>query len=144
MAEIPENQATQQDLVKWFQLTQEIEKMKPLIEQERILRKKIAALYFPNPTEGTNTFELNDGTGCVLKYGHTIERKVDEAQLLAMRDVLAESSISVDDLIRRKPELEKKAYNKLTDEQRALFDQALIIKPGSITLEITLPAKAKK
>ena len=143
MAEIPENAFNMEDLYKWFELRKQLEATKPLAVQEMFLRKKIAAALFPNPSEGTNTYELNDGTGYVVKYGHTIERKIDEGALAAMSEIFKENGISKDSLVRLKPELEKKAYNKLTDEQRHIFDQALTIKPGSITLEIVLPAKNK-
>lgn len=143
MAEIPENTLDMNDLYKWFELRKQIEAFKAVTTQEMFLRKKIAACLFPNPSEGTNTFELQDGTGAVVKYGHTIERKVDEGALTSLREEFEKVGISVDDLIRRKPELEKKAYNRLTDVQRSVFDQALLIKPGSPTLDIVIPAKAK-
>jgi hypothetical protein len=37
-----------------------------------------------------------------------------------------------------------KEYRTLPEEQHQLFDQCLIVKPGSPALEIVLPAKAKK
>lgn len=141
MAEIPENSFDMNDLFKWYELRKQIEAFKAVTTQEMFLRKKIAAALFPNPEEGVNKFEL--AGGYVLKYGHTLERKIDEGALAALTDKFEELNISKDDLIRLKPELEKKAYNKLSDEQRKVFDLALVIKPGSPTMEIVLPASAK-
>jgi hypothetical protein len=77
----------------------------------------------------------------VLKGGHVINRSVDEAALLVLASTFAEKKLPVDKLIKRKPELVIGEYRKLTKEEQLLFDQALVIKPGTPSLEVVLPAK---
>ena len=95
---------------------------------------------FPNPVEGTNKYPLSDGW--VLKMTYRIERKIDEAALALNLARLTENNISADKLVVKKPELSKRAYNGLTVEEKLIFDECLIIKPGSASLEIVLPASA--
>ena len=117
-------------------------KMKELKAAEMILRKQLFAHFFPNPKEGTNKVPL--AAGWELKGGYTLDRAVDVGALLANSERFVEAGISADALVERKPSLVTSVYRTLTAEQAQLFDQCLIIKPGSPSLEIVLPAKAKK
>lgn len=147
MAEIPENAVTAADLAEWYRLQAELGKLK---SAEALLRSKIFKHYFPAPTEGTNKFELNDGTGAVLKATHVINRSIDPGALDALKAAQHEAApgsnvpkLPLDELVRYKPELAVSEYRKLTDEERIFFDQCLIIKPGSPQMEISIPKKAK-
>lgn len=139
MTSIPANTVSQEDLAEWYRLQEELKKIKA---SEMLLRQKIFAAYFPSPKEGTNDAPLDDGY--VLKGKHTINREVDPGALGALKDKLLEAGIKADALVQYKPSLVLKEYRTLTEEQRQLFDQCLIVKPGSPALEIVLPAKAKK
>lgn len=138
MTLIPENTVTQEDLNKWYLLQAELKALKA---SEMLLRQKIFKFYFPTPIEGTNSSLLAEGW--VLKGKYSIVRDVDEGALGAMKQALADAGIRSDDLVKYKPSLAVAEYRTLTAEQMQLFDQCLIIKPGSPALEIVLPAKAK-
>lgn len=136
MVEIPQNQVTQADLAEWYKMAQDLRNLKA---KESLLRKKIFGSAFPDPKEGTNSYDLPDGY--VLKGQHVLNRDIDIGALDALKPKLREEGMNPDNLVKYKPELKKAEYNKLTEEQKKLFDQCLIIKPGSPSLEIVLPAK---
>ena len=139
MTSIPANTVSQEDLAEWYRLQEELRKVKA---SEMLLRQKIFAAYFPSPKEGTNDAPLAEGW--ILKGKHTINREIDPGALGAMKEQFVQAGISADALVQYKPSLVLKEYRTLTEEQRQLFDRALIVKPGSPALEIVLPAKAKK
>jgi hypothetical protein len=139
MTAIPENTVTQEDLNLWYTMQDQLRALKA---SEMLLRQKIFKGFFTAPKEGTNTHPL--ANGWVLKGGYTITREVDMAALTVFKDRFNEAHINADALVQYKPSLIKSVYNTLTEEQRRLFDNALVIKPGSPSLEIVLPAKAKK
>ena len=116
-------------------------KLKELKAKEIAVRKELFAHYFPNPIEGTNDFELENGY--ILKGKRSIERSVEDASFRSSLKEIRSKGIPPESLINYKPSLIKKAYNLLTDEERNYFDQFLIIKKGSPTLEVILPAKNK-
>ena len=145
MTEIPEDVVTGTDLAEWYRVKEELGKLK---SKEALLRSRIARFYFPNPVEGTNTEEIGDGTGAVVKLSYVINRTVDQGALDALREAQkVEGSnapkINLDELVKFKPEVVISAYRELTDEEQHFFDQALIIKPGSPQLEITIPKRPK-
>lgn len=139
MSQIPQNQVTQKDLADWF--TQKVQLAK-LRVSEMLLRKKIFNGYFPTPKEGANNHTLPDNY--ILKATHVVDRKIDEPMLVALWDDLVAEGINMNALIVKKPELVMKAYRELTEEQRKKFDQVLIIKDGSPSLEIVPPSTKKK
>lgn len=139
MTEIPSNAVTQDDLNTWYTLQEDLKRVK---SAELLLRQKIFGAYFPAPKEGTNDVPL-DG-GYVLKGKYSILREVDPGAVRALMDELIATGVRPDELVQYRPSLVLKEYRTLTEEQRHLFDQCLIIKPGSPALEIVLPAKAKK
>lgn len=136
MTEIPA--ITQEDLARWYEMKQQLATLRAT---EMMLRKRIFAHYFPEPDEGVNNFTLPDGY--VLKGTQGIDRQIDEPTFLAMVNVLHDEYEipNPEILIRRKPELVIKEYRKLTDKQMHGFDQCLIIKPESPSLEIVKPKK---
>jgi len=127
-------------LLEWSLAMQAIEEAKAAIAKEQALRKEVADLFFFTPTEGVNTFELEQGYK--LKLTYKIDRKIDEAALDAVRKQLAEDKINIDTLLSYKPSLDTKAYKGLMQvnpEAAKVFDQALTIKPASPTLELVAP-----
>lgn len=137
MTEIPPRAPTLDDLAEWYRIKEQLNALKA---KEALLRRFVFNGFFPTPKEGTNSYKLPDGF--VLKATYPIDRAIDEAAMTALADPFREAGISVDSLIRRKPELVVKEYRTLTAEQATLFDQCLVIKPGSPQLEIVKPAKA--
>lgn len=138
MVEIPQNTVGQNDLADWFETKRQLVLLKA---KEGMLRSRIAKAYFPNPVEGTNKHILPDGY--ILKLTHVINRDVDEAVLAAKKDEFIARKIPLAHLINYKPSLSKSVYNTLTEEDKLFFDNALISKPGSPSLEIAPPAKPR-
>ena len=136
MVAIPPVEVTMQDLFDWYEVQRQLATLK---DREMSLRKKIFKGKFPTPKEGTNQVDLD--AGYVLKGVYVINRGVDEAALTTLTPVFAEAGIKVPDLISRKPELVIKPYRALTDDQRKMFDQCLVIKEGTPSLEITMPKR---
>lgn len=127
-------------LQEWHQAVLAAQEAKKVVEAEQALRKEVMALFFPEPVEGTNKFELEAGWS--LKATHKIERKVDEAALPAVLQQLREMGVNPDPLIRTKPDLDTKAYRSLVQtnpDAAHVFEQALTIKPGSPTVELVPP-----
>ena len=58
-------------------------KAKEAIENEMKLRKEVMATFFPEPVEGVNSLELEQGW--VLKATYKIDRKIDPAALPDVR-----------------------------------------------------------
>lgn len=129
-------QVTQADLDKWHELNEQLKKIKG---EEITLRLKIFKGMFHNPVEGTNSIPLAEGW--VLKGKHTINRSIDIGALSALREEFTKAGIHTDEVVKYKPELKIAAYRTLTEEQRHLFDQALVVKDGSPALEIVLPKR---
>ena len=139
MVAIPTNTATQEDLNNWYVMQEQLKKLKAA---EMALRKRIFGTYFPAPVEGTNTYPL--AQDWVLKGTYPVTREIDPGALQANKERFLAAGIPVDNAVVYKPSLAVAVYRTLTAEQMQLFDQCLIIKPGSPGLEILLPAKAKK
>jgi hypothetical protein len=139
MPEIPQNTLGPTDLNDWYVMQKQMAKLRV---SEMFLRKKIFAALFPDPHEGTNSFDLGDGY--VVKGVYSITRDVDAGTLQNCADLLRQNGIRVDDLVNYKPSLAKANYNRLTEEQKQMFDQVLIVKPGSPSLEIVKPKKVAK
>lgn len=117
-------------LGQWQDTKAELESLK---RKEAQLRKLLFQGAFPNPVEGVNTITLVDGT--IIKGTHKIVRNIDEAALPAVLEKMPEGIR--DSLVAYKPSLATSVYRKLTAEERKIFDQALIVKPGMPTLEVT-------
>lgn len=143
MVSIPVNEVTVADMIEWDKLQKEIAHFKATVmASEMLLRRKIFAAYFPEPKEGTNNAQLADSW--VLKGVYGLDRKIDVGALTALAPQFAEKGINLNALVEAEPKLRVAQYRELTAEQRALFDQCLIIKPSSPQLEIVLPKKAAK
>jgi hypothetical protein len=142
MTLIPEREVTLEHLKEWYALKQQLDELK---NKEVVIRQFIVAGLFPDPKEGTNTHPLNDGTGAVAKATHVLNRAVQVEPLEELRKSLETDNnlpkLDLDKLVRWKPEVSIKEYRTLTDEERHLFDQVLVIKPGMPGLEIMIPKK---
>lgn len=142
------------DLTTWFKLKAQLAEVKGA---EAMLRGRIFKFFFPTPTEGAkdNKFALKalgDTTGAVLQADHTINRKVDESELEALRDALLAAEddeknnlhgidLDLTKLIKWKPEVSITEYRKLSEAQQAVFDRCLVITPGSPQMEIKIPKR---
>lgn len=125
-----------QKLWRWKQISDQVSELKA---EETRLRMEIFGAMFQEPAEGTNTVDLPKGWK--LKATHKINRNIDEAALPSILEELGEGM--GDRLVRYKPELNVSEYRKLTDEQRHTLDQALVVKPGTPTLELVPPREEK-
>jgi hypothetical protein len=128
-------------LEEWRLAKAEADSVKPILAKEQELRKQVFAAFYPAPKEGTNTLDLAEGWK--LKGVYKLDRKIDEAALPAVTEQLREMGVNADILVKWSPGLKTATYKELTAEQRAVFDQALTVKPGSPTLELVAP-KAKE
>lgn len=147
MTTIPENEVTQADLSEWYRLKDQLASVKAA---EMLLRTKIYKGLFKDPKEGTNSLPLAEGW--VIKAKRVINRDIDLASLNVNSIVdpatqmsrLSSHGIHPEQLVKWKPELVTVAYRALTAEQMEIFNECLTIKDGSPSIEIVLPAKAKK
>ena len=129
-------------LNKWYAARQAAAEAKSIIEAEQALRKEVAMLFFLTPKEGVNNYELT--AGYKLKLTYKIDRKVEEAAIDMVRKQLEEIGVSIDPLIEYKPSLSTKEYKSLVQvnaNAAKVFEQCLVIKPASPTLEIVEPKK---
>lgn len=150
MADLTEETAvTPAELSKWYLLKKQLAEVKTA---ESLMRSRIAKFFFPTLDEGTNTHPLKDGTGANLKMVHTIDRKVNEGELEALKAAIAAAAddeksnlkgveFEWDKLIVWKPELKIGEYRKLSEAQREIFDRVLVVKPGMPQLDITIPKR---
>jgi hypothetical protein len=134
MATIPEPQFDIKDLELWFKMHEELTALKA---SESLLRQKIFKACFPEPKENTNKFALPDGY--VLNGKLSITRKLDVDAFTALKDEFIKAGFDPYSLIKNVPELVLSQYRTLTAEQKSVFDQALTIKPGSVSLEVVKP-----
>ena len=142
MALIPEVVVTMQELIEWDELQKQ---MKALKVKEMLLRQRIYKHFFQAPVEGTNKHALNGGY--ILNAKRVVDRKVDLGTLQALSAegaLFQQKGINANMLIDWEPKLKLKEYRALSDERRAIFEQALIIKDGSPQMEIVLPAAAAR
>ena len=125
---------TQDEFNEWYALQNQMREIK---EREMELRRKIFAFYFRDAVEGTNKLEMQDGYTLTAK--RVINRSVDKGSLVTLTPELQAAGIKVDDLVEWKPSLKLSAYRKLTEAQTQIFDQVLVVKDGSPSLEIVAP-----
>lgn len=135
------NAPTAEDLADWYKMAKELSALKVA---ESLLRKRLFAHYFTDPREGVNNHNLDDGF--VLKGGRVVNRKIIPDELLNLRVAIdAEGSnlpkLDFRKLVKYTPELVKAEYNKLSDEDKLVFDRCLEIKDGSPTLDVVKPKR---
>lgn len=135
--------ATRTLLFEWSQAQAKLVEIRPIIENEMRLRKLVMEEYFPAPVEGVNTCQLE--SGWELKGIYKISRGIDAAVLPAVGAELRGIGVSVDTLVRNKPELNTAAYRALVQinpDAAKILDKALISKPVAPSIEIR-PPKAR-
>lgn len=108
-------------------------------DKESQLRKEIFGEHFPDPKEGTNTVNLDNGWK--LKAVHKLNRTLDKAALPAVLKEMEEGS--EERLINYKPELKLKEYKALAEAQKQILNQAVTTKPGTPSLELVPPKETK-
>jgi hypothetical protein len=138
-----------EDIKKLYVMQEELASLKAA---EAMLRRRVFDHFFPDPTEGSkeNKYplaQLGDNTGAVLQADHKINRTVLEAELDALKAACKEEGSNLpklpfNKLVKYKPELVKAEYNKLTEEERQVFDRALDIKPGMPEVKVVIPKRA--
>lgn len=145
MTNLAETLPTNADIAEWYKIQHQLTALKAT---EAMMRTRLFAHYFPNPTEGSkdNKHPLEDGTGAVLQADHKLNRKVLEPELDALKAAMAEEGsnlpkLPVNKLIKWKPEVVTAEYRKLTEEERNAFDQCLEIKPGMPDLKVVIPKR---
>ena len=142
---------TLEDLKRLYELQEQLATLK---STESMLRRRIGDHFFPTPTEGSkeNKYplaQLGDNTGAILQMDHKINRTVLEPELAVLKTKITESQgtdaplskLPFNKLVKYKPELVKAEYNKLTDEEKKLMDEALNIKPGMPEVSIVIPKR---
>lgn len=126
------------DILKEWEIASELLALVKDIEMDR--RKKLFAGAFPNPKEGTNTHVLPDGRH--IKGQYTIRRNIDEAALPGVLEDLRKRGVAnTDALVRYKPELAKREWNSLSDENKLAFSPAVIAVPGTPSFDVVIPKK---
>ena len=115
-------------------------------ETEMTLREQIAKMAFPNPTEGTQHLELDDGWSIKLvykmNYSLADNERVDAA-LTRISNLGQEGKFIAERLVSWKPALSLSEYRELDPQYKGVIDEVLTIKPAAPTLEIKPPKAAK-
>lgn len=108
--------------------------LKALTAREKALREGLFKGTFPDPVEGTNTYELPDGRK--VKGVHKITRtlKADVLGQLVQEGKVPNEVAGA--ITRWKAELKVKEYKELPEDVRALLNACVESKPGMPTLEI--------
>jgi hypothetical protein len=152
------NEARDNLIIEWRAKAAEF---KAIQEEERQLRAKVVATMFPNPTKGTNRFQL--GGGYALKLANTFKAELGNKDLLDpdtnekipinkqvewVEDQIAElgdDAMSIaSSIIKWKPECSLSEFEKLdaTEMQlkiKALIEPIMTIKQNSPQLELEVP-----
>jgi len=115
-------------LERWSELKETISKLQG---EERALREGLFRGSFPDPVEGTNIYELDNGQQ--LKGVYKINRTTIEANVDALPAKLRKQVYKV------KHVLNVKAYRELSATEQLQVDMTLKIKPGLPTLSVLEP-----
>ena len=106
---------------------------KRLATKERALRDSLVAAAFPTPKVGVNSLELADGR--LIKATVKITTTIDQDAALEAEGRLIERGCNAQPF-KIKRDLDKKVYDSLSDEMKAIVDEALTRKPGAPTLAV--------
>jgi len=127
-----------EELVKNIQKQQDIAaKIKELQSQERDLRASILEELFGKNNLGTLKSEVG-GFMVTGTYGQTYSFSQSEIEEALEQDILSEEA---SDAIRVKFELDKKVYDKLSDEASAELDDYITVKPSLPSIKVVPVAK---
>ena len=120
------------ELQDWQELCEDLAVLK---EQEANLRRKLFDQYFPDPKSGVNTISFPNKFK--LKGTPKMNVSVDHSMLETVGKKLGAEVM--DKLIKWKPEPINKEVKLLSERQRKIFDQTLVMKPGMPKLELIGP-----
>jgi hypothetical protein len=130
-------------LQRWEAAKKTAESVKPIIEEERKLRKMVQDEFFPEPKEGVNRVDLN--AGWQLKLSWDVKRSFDAEKILQVMEELSASGEEswVEDVITFKPNLVLSGYQMLMlnapDHVRNAVNSAVIVKTAVKDLTIKAP-----
>lgn len=118
---------------EWLQLVDWLSAAK---EREKKLREFLVKKICPEPKEGTNNVDLLDNR-YKAKVVHKINRSLDTDLLDKVMMKMPPEYREVGVLISYEPSMDLKTYRTLDEKTKKVFDQALVIKEGAPTLEIS-------
>lgn len=118
----------------WQSVNKQIEELKKLKEEEKVLRKQIVEKFFGKVEEGLNVYHSVEDS-LILKVTHKLNRKIDPEELERLKTDPDFDEIA-NNCIKYKPQLDARKYKTLSKEDKRIFDHALIISDGSNTLDI--------
>lgn len=122
-------------IMEWAANAKELARLKAL---EMKQRNELFGLVFLTPKKGTNNFKL--GGDWLLKAVTGTETSLEVTSFELLREkLIADAPEVVAAVIKYKPALDMKAYNALSDAERAQFDDCVVTKPKAITLELVPP-----
>lgn len=127
------------------------EKATTAVERERGLREQVCTMLFPNPVEGTNTYDLGMGYKVKMTHGYTYDlckevgkRITHEEYVSRVETVLSEiedlgngADSLASKLVKWKPELSVTEYKKLNVQFpteaaiKKILDAVIVTKPSS-------------
>ena len=116
-------------LEEWEEKSAQLKKLKA---EEGKLRWQLFNAAFPEPKEGVNKVTLEDGS--VFKADHKINRSIDESALPEVFKQLKDSHV-LPEVFKYKYSLQVSYYKKLDDDIKKIIDLAVIMKPGTPTVE---------
>ena len=122
----------------WWQASQELAIAK---KREKELRDACIAAIFPNYAFGTNTQELGNDWRLNCKVPQVFKLSSPQ-EVTAAQNATVAAGASVElvaRLVKWKPELSKRDYDLLTEEQRNAFNSCVTMEQGSICLEMKIP-----
>ena len=120
----------EESLEHWQALSSQLKKLKT---EEIKLRKALFNTAFPAPEEGVNTIELADGR--LFKGTLPVTVSVDQGALTTVFEKMSDD-VLLQKLFPYKYSLNKRQYNKLSDEQRKIVDEGLVTRHGTVRLDI--------
>jgi hypothetical protein len=128
---------------EWNETKRQLDRTK---EKERELRDKVILACFPNHKEkGTENLPLGNKwkLKAVFKttFGFINSNKNNEVEdmLQKLEKTGVEGQVIAERLIRFKPELDVKEYEKLSANHKKIVDSILVTRPATPTLELVEP-----
>lgn len=116
------------ELIKKLEIAKKLEKdardARLKIENEIIGKLRVGAAFI-----GTMNREVEDYK---LKLSSTLNYTVDRYKIMELES----NGIDTSKVIRWKPELNKKNYDNLKDEEKDIFNEALTSKPSKINIKL--------
>lgn len=131
-----------QKILEWSGNAAALAKIKDL---EMAQRKELSAELFPDPEVGTQHYDL--GGGYKVTFVHKMDTKLDAAAFALIQPEIealgdhAKEQLST--TVSYKPSLVMEGYDKLTDDVKELFDEAVTVKPASPSMKLVVPKPDK-